>query len=72
MNNEATYRVTGMTCGGCARSMTSAIARVAPGLQTTVSHADNTVAIQGEHDPAVVEKAVADAGFEFGGVMDPR
>ena len=67
--NATTYRVTGMTCGGCARSMRSALERAAPGLKTEVSFADDTVVIHGEHDPAVVEKAVIDSGFEFGGVL---
>ncbi len=64
-----TYRVTGMTCGGCARSLTGVIERAAPGLTVVVSHEERAATITGAHDPAVIEKAVADAGFEFGGAV---
>lgn len=64
---NTTYRVTGMTCGGCSRSMSSAIERAIPGLKTVVSHEEDTVVVQGSHEPAAIEKAVADAGFDFGG-----
>ncbi|MFT5683166.1 MAG: copper chaperone [Myxococcota bacterium] len=65
--DQTTYRVTGMTCGGCSSSMSSAIERAAPGLRTTVSHADDTVVIHGKHDPEIIKAAVTDAGFDFGG-----
>lgn len=63
-----TYRVNGMTCGGCSSAMTKALARAAPGLQAEVSHEENQVVVHGEHDPAVIKKATESAGFEFGGV----
>lgn len=66
--DHTTYRVTGMTCGGCARSLTSAIAHAAPGVAVSVSHEESAATITGAHDPAVIAKAVAAAGFEFGGV----
>jgi len=66
-DQNTTYRVTGMTCGGCSRSMSGAIERAVPGLSITVSHEDDTVVVHGSHDPAAIEKAVADAGFDFGG-----
>jgi copper chaperone len=65
--DKTTYRVTGMTCGGCSRSLSSAIQRAAPGLSATVSHEESTVVVEGSHDPAVIARAVADAGFDFGG-----
>jgi len=64
---KTTYRVTGMTCGGCSSSMSSAIKRAVPGLSNTVSHEDDTVVVHGSHDPAAIKKAVTDAGFDFGG-----
>ena len=61
-----TYKVDGMTCGGCSGSVTKALARV--GIEAVVSHEKATAVVQGEHDPTVVEKAVNGAGFEFKGV----
>lgn len=68
-NTETTYRVTGMTCGGCSRSMKSALERVLPGLEATVSHADDTITVRGPHERTVVEQAVASAGFDFQGAV---
>ncbi len=64
---EATYKVDGMTCGGCARSVTNAVTAAAPGATVEVDLADKSVRVQGEHDPKHVEQAVEDAGFDFGG-----
>ena len=38
MSNTTSYRVTGMTCGGCSSAMTKALAKAAPGLKAEVSH----------------------------------
>ena len=65
--NETTYRVEGMTCGGCVRSVTAAIERAAPGVPFTVSLEQATVTVQGAHDARTVEQAVEDAGFDFKG-----
>ncbi|MCB2101733.1 MAG: heavy-metal-associated domain-containing protein [Rhodobacterales bacterium] len=63
----ATYRVDGMTCGGCASSVTHAIQGAAPGTRVTVDLAAKTVTVEGNAEPAVVGQAVADAGFDFVG-----
>ena len=63
-----TYNVNGMTCGGCANSVTNAIKTAADGVEVSVDLDAKTVTVEGAADEAVVSKAVADAGFEFGGV----
>ncbi len=65
--SQTTYRVSGMTCGGCQASLTRALNAALPGLTLDVSHTEGTVVIDGEHDPAVVEATVEDAGFDFAG-----
>lgn len=61
-----TYRVTGMTCGGCARSVESAIKAEAPGASVTIDLAAKAVSVDGA-TAEQVKKAVDDAGFGFEG-----
>ncbi len=64
---QATYEVQGMTCEGCARSLRRAIAAELPAVKTQVNVQSGTVTVQGEHDEAVVARAVDSAGFVFVG-----
>lgn len=59
-----TYTVHGMTCGGCAKSVTNAIHAAAPGAQVDVDLEAKTVTVEGAIEDAV-RQAVTDAGFEF-------
>ena len=61
-----TYRVTGMTCGGCARSVESAIKSVAAGAKVEVDLGKAAVTVDGATE-ADVKKAVDEAGFSFEG-----
>lgn len=61
-----TYTVHGMTCGGCAKSVTNAIQAAAPGAEVEVNLDAKTVSVEGAGEDAV-KQAVADAGFEFVG-----
>ncbi len=63
-----TYKVDGMTCQGCANSVTNAIKAVAPNSEITVDLDAKQITVDGMNDEAAVAKAVDDAGFEFGGV----
>ena len=63
-----TYTVTGMNCQGCAHSVTNAIKAVAPGADVSVDLDGKKVTVDGFDDDAAVARAVADAGFEYGGV----
>ncbi|MEI8394884.1 MAG: heavy metal-associated domain-containing protein [Rhodospirillaceae bacterium] len=59
------YRVGGMTCQGCARSVSGAIGRAIPAAKVAVEQASGIVTIDGPHDSAAVKAAVEGAGFEF-------
>lgn len=61
-----TYTVHGMTCGGCANSVTNAIQTAAPGATVDVDLDAKTVTVDGA-DETQVKQAVADAGFEYVG-----
>ncbi|ANC91253.1 copper chaperone [Azospirillum humicireducens] len=62
------YKVDGMTCGGCARSVSNAIIKAAPDAAVTVDLATGTVLVDGGIAAEVVRQAVEAAGFDFGGV----
>lgn len=64
---EAVYTVEGMTCGGCASSVTKAIKRAAPSSEVEVTLEGGKVKVTGEHDEGKVKEAVEDAGFDFMG-----
>ncbi|OJX81220.1 heavy-metal-associated domain-containing protein [Magnetospirillum sp. 64-120] len=64
---STTYKVSGMTCGGCARSVEQAIKAEAPSASVTIDLGTATVTVDGA-DAAQVKKAVDGAGFDFQGV----
>ncbi len=64
--NSDTYKVLGMSCGGCAKSVTNAIQDAAPGADVVVDLDAKTVSVVGA-DAGAVQQAVEDAGFEFSG-----
>ena len=61
------YKVDGMTCGGCARSVSNAITKAAPDVAVTVDLATGTVLVDGGVPADVVRQAVEAAGFDFAG-----
>ena len=63
-----TYKVSGMTCGGCARSVEQAIKAAAPGAEVSVDLPKGEVTVEGADDSSV-SKAVDGAGFEFQGAV---
>ena len=63
----ATYRVNGMTCGGCANAVMRAIKAAAPAADVKIDLSAKTVAVQGDIPAATIQAAVKDAGFEFVG-----
>lgn len=65
---EKSYKVAGMTCGGCARSVEQAIRAVAPKATICVDLAGGKVTVDGA-DERLVAQAVDDAGFEFQGAV---
>lgn len=63
---EVTYRIDGMTCGGCVSSVTKALARLGE-VEVRVSLADHTATVRGSVAEADVKRVVEGAGFQFGG-----
>lgn len=63
-----TYRVTGMTCQGCAKSVTRAIEGAATGVSVSVDLDAKAVTVTGDVSADAIATAVTDAGFEFEGV----
>ncbi len=64
-----TYKVSGMTCGGCARSVEKAIKTLAPAAQVAVDLDGGKVSVDGVADDGLVAKAIDDAGFDFQGLV---
>ena len=62
------YKVTGMTCGGCARSVEQAIKAAAPEAKVRIDLAAGTVTVEAVPE-ASVARAVEDAGFGFAGAV---
>lgn len=62
---ETTFKVEGMTCGGCASSVKKALERV--GVTAEVDPVQGLAKVTGQVDEAVVRKAVEAAGFDFAG-----
>ncbi|WP_142846997.1 heavy-metal-associated domain-containing protein [Telmatospirillum sp. J64-1] len=63
-----TYRVSGMTCGGCARSVEKAIQTSVPGAQVTIELQSGRVTVEGACSDDQIERAVTEAGFDYEGV----
>lgn len=61
------YRITGMTCEGCARAVANAIKARAPSATVSVDLAAGRVTVDGPLDAAAVAEAVKGAGFGFAG-----
>lgn len=62
-----TYRVSGMTCEGCARSVTRAITRLAPAARVSVDLSAGRVSVEDGPEETLVAGAVTKAGFGFEG-----
>lgn len=68
MSEPIVYRVDGMTCGGCARSVGNAVKTAAPTVEVVhVDPAKGTLEVRGAHDPSVLREAIEDAGFDWAG-----
>ena len=68
---ETTYKVQGMTCGGCEKSVVRAVSAAAPGATVRASHERGTLVVEGPHEPDRVKQSVEDAGFDFAGAQSP-
>lgn len=63
--STTSYKVEGMTCQGCVRSLTKAVQEALPNVGVEVSLEASELRIEGAHDRAKVTEAVDDAGFDL-------
>lgn len=63
-----TYRVEGMSCGGCVKAVSNAIAAKDPTARISVDLPGGTVRVEGDTAEPLVIAAIADAGFTFKGI----
>lgn len=56
-------RVEGMTCGGCAKSVTKAIQSIDPGAKIETDPAARTVKVETTATQAAVCEVLAEAGY---------
>ena len=59
-----TFNVLGMTCGGCARAVTSAVQRIDAEASVDVDLPAKKVAISSSADPSQLSEAIEEAGYE--------
>lgn len=62
-----TYKVEGMTCGGCASSVEQAIKMVSAQASVEVQLEGGLVTVSGVDDDDLIRQAVEDAGFTYAG-----
>lgn len=67
MGAVKSYRVDGMSCEGCARSVTAAIRKLAPDAAVEVDVSGGVVRVGGQADEDLVHRAVERAGFTWRG-----
>lgn len=60
-------KVSGMTCGGCAKSVERAVSAAAPGAKVSVDLKSGEVAIDGPTARQAIVTAIEDAGFDVVG-----
>jgi copper chaperone len=63
-----TYKVEGMSCGGCASSVEQAIKTAAQEARVEIKLEGGLVTVTGVEDDDLVKQAVEDAGFTFAGI----
>jgi copper chaperone len=67
-----TYKVDGMTCEGCVRSLTRAMADKLPGATVEVDLARGHLTVTGDASEDQIRTAVERAGFTFAGPATAR
>lgn len=63
--HTVSYKVAGMTCAGCVRSLSNVLHAALPQVRIDIQLEGGQVRIDGPHDPAAVKQAVAQAGFDL-------
>lgn len=67
MMTAAVYKVSGMTCEGCANAVSRAVENKVGVARALVDLKAGTVAVEGPVSADIVRSAVEEAGFEFHG-----
>ncbi len=67
--SKTTYKVQGMTCGGCVGSLTRALGEALGNNKIEVKLEGGLVQIEGTHDAKLVAQVVQNAGFDFAGAQ---
>ncbi|BAI75837.1 copper chaperone (plasmid) [Azospirillum sp. B510] len=62
-----TLKVSGMTCGHCAQTVTRAVEALPAVDRASVDLAAGQVAIEGGADESAIRQAIEDAGYEVQG-----
>lgn len=68
---KATYKVSGMTCGGCVRAVSNAIGAAAPASRVAVDLGRGLVSVEGDADESAIIGAIEGAGFVCDGRVAP-
>lgn len=58
------FHIPGMTCGGCARSVTNAVRHVDAAARVDVDLAAKLVSVEARATADALAKAIADAGYD--------
>jgi copper chaperone len=58
-------KVEGMTCGGCARTVTNAIRNVDPEAVVEIDLANKRVKVESSAEAGAIEQAIANAGYKL-------
>ena len=61
------YRVTGMTCGGCARAVTKAMNAASPAAKIEIDLDGGIVRIASGPSETIVQTVIEKAGFGYAG-----
>lgn len=59
------YKVAGMTCGGCAKSLGAALSKAAPAAEFAVDHVAGLVSVKGDVPADTVKQVVEAGGFDY-------
>ena len=59
-----TFKVQGMTCGGCARAVTNAVQQADPAAAVAVDLGAKTVAVTSSASSDRLQRAIEEAGYE--------
>ena len=64
---KTTYKVGGMTCGGCARAVSNAVRASAPAAKVTIDLGRGLLTVEGNATEPAIISAIEGAGFVYKG-----